>query len=81
MFNYSKLIGRIIERYGSRRAFAKAMNVSERTLSLKLNDIVSFKSREIYQICQLLCIDISEIPAYFFTTKVQCLNSLGVGKR
>lgn len=36
-FDYSKLKGRIIEKYNSQSSFANAMEWSERTLSLKLN--------------------------------------------
>jgi transcriptional regulator with XRE-family HTH domain len=72
-FDYSKLVGRIIEKYGSRKAFAKAYGISENTMSQKLNgkmsittdDIVKMSSRE------YLDIDASKIPAYFFTEKVQ----------
>lgn len=35
-FNYSKLRGRIIEKFGTQGCFSKALGVSERTLSLKL---------------------------------------------
>ena len=72
-FDYSKLIGRIIEKFGSRRAFAKACGFSENTISKKLSgkmaittdDIINWSSEE------LLGIDSSEIPEYFFAIKVQ----------
>ena len=35
-FDYSALIGRIIEKYGNRYAFAYALGLSECSLSLKL---------------------------------------------
>ena len=38
MFNYDKLKGRIVEKFGTQMAFSKALGVSERTLSLKLNN-------------------------------------------
>ena len=34
-FNYSKLRGRIIEKFGTQGCFARKLGVSERTLSLK----------------------------------------------
>lgn len=70
-YDYSKLIGRIIEKYTSRGSFAKAMGLSERTMSLKLNSLVSFKQAEISKACELLEVNDEEIPAYFFTLKVQ----------
>lgn len=41
-FDYAKLTGLIVEKYGTRGKFAKSLGVSERTLSLKLNDKVPF---------------------------------------
>lgn len=72
-FDYSKLIGRIIEKFGSRRAFAKACGFSENTISKKLSgkmaittvDIMNWSSKE------LLDIDSAEIPEYFFAIQVQ----------
>lgn len=72
-FDYSKLIGRIIEKFGSRRAFAEACGFSENTISKKLsgkmaittNDIVKWSSKG------LLDIAIVEIPEYFFAFEVQ----------
>lgn len=46
-FNYSKLVGRIIEKYGSQYNFAVSLGISERSLSLKLNNKVPWKQTEI----------------------------------
>lgn len=70
-YNYSKLNGRIVEVYGTRCAFAKAMSLSERSLSLKLTGKVPFKQPEITLACKLLSISDSDIPAYFFDLEVQ----------
>lgn len=70
-YDYSKLIGKIIEKYGKRAAFAKAMKLSEHSLSMKLNSKISFKQEEIVKACRLLGIDFSEIPVYFFAVRVQ----------
>jgi len=70
-YNYSKLIGRIIERYGSQSAFSRAVCLSERALSLKLNGKLGWKQQEIAKCCELLFIDPSEIATYFFDLKVQ----------
>lgn len=72
-FDYSKLIGRIIEKYGSRKAFASAYGVSENCLSQKLNgksrisinDIAKMKSSDFLSIAD------NEIGDYFFTPKVR----------
>lgn len=70
-YDYSKLLGRITEKYGTRTRFSEAMNLSEQSLSLKLNSRVAFKQPEITKACSLLEIDDADIPAYFFTLKVQ----------
>lgn len=70
-YDYSKLLGRIIEKYASRGSFATAMGLSERSMSLKLNNQVSFKQSEISKACELLDVKEEDIPAYFFTLKVQ----------
>lgn len=70
-FNYDKLRGRIVEVFGSQYRFAEAMKWSERTLSLKLNNMRSWKQTDICKATLLLKIDESDIPIYFFTPEVQ----------
>ena len=69
-FNYSKLKGRIIEKYGSQMAFTKAFGVSENTFSLKMNNRVRFSTDDIMLITKLLDIPENEIGDYFFAPKV-----------
>lgn len=71
MFNYDKLRGRIVEKFGTQMAFSKALGVSERTLSLKLNNRIFFTQDEISKCSNLLDISMSDIQDYFFTQKVQ----------
>ena len=70
-YNYSKLLGKITEKFGTQGNFAKSMNISERSLSLKLTNKVPFKQPEISKACRLLGISDKEIPAHFFTLEVQ----------
>lgn len=70
-YNYRKLLGKIVEAFGTQSEFAKAMNISEHSLSTKLNNKVNFKQPEISKACELLDIDSSEISDYFFTVEVQ----------
>lgn len=70
-YDYSKLLGRIVEKFGGQRAFAKAIGMSERSLSLKLNNKVPFKQREIDACIVALDLEKEDIPAYFFTQVVQ----------
>ena len=70
-FNYQKLLGRITEKMGSQAEFVRRMELSERTISLKLNGKVPFKQNEIVKASNLLEIDNSDIAAYFFTVYIQ----------
>ncbi|MCW6664550.1 DUF739 family protein [Aerococcaceae bacterium NML191219] len=70
-FDFSKLSGRIVEKFGTQYNFSIAMGMSERTLSLKLNNKVSWKTAEVGEACELLDIPREEIPEYFFDVKVQ----------
>lgn len=70
-YDYSKLEGKIIEVFGTRGKFAKAMGMSERTLSLKLNNRVPWKQNEMDKALGLLKSTEASIKPYFFTYKVQ----------
>jgi hypothetical protein len=70
-YDYDKLIGKIAEKFRTRGRFAVAMGMSERTLSLKMNNIIDFKQDEIIKACEVLEIKHSDIPIYFFTQVVQ----------
>lgn len=65
-YNYSKLLGRIVELVGTQSKFAEAIGLLERSVSLKLNGKVGWKQTEIAKICELLRIAPDEIPSYFF---------------
>ena len=70
-FNYNKLKGRIVEVFGSQIEFAKAMDWSERTLSLKINGKVAWKQNDIVKSVRLLNLSEGDIQEYFFTMEVQ----------
>ena len=70
-YNYNKLNGKIAEVFGTQIKFAEAMGLSERTISLKLNNLVSWKQTEITKAIDILEIPTSEIQDYFFNQKVQ----------
>ena len=71
MYDYSKLAGRIIEVFGTRYNFAKAMRWSERTLSLKMNEKREWKQQDISKAVKLLKLLPEDIPDYFFKQKAQ----------
>lgn len=70
-YDYRKLRGRIIEKYGTLKGFAVDMKWSDRTLSLKMNCKVFWKQPEIMKAAKLLDIPFDEIMDYFFKQNVQ----------
>ncbi len=70
-YDYSKLDGLITEKCGTRTNFAKLMELSERSISLKMNGKVGWKQAEINKACLVLNIHSEDIPLYFFSLKVQ----------
>ncbi len=70
-FDYSKLRGKIREVFGTQSKFASAMELSNVSLSAKLNNNTAFTQSEINRACKLLSIPLEFIPVYFFTEKVK----------
>ena len=70
-FDYSKLAGAIREKFKTQARFAKAIGLSERSLSLKLNGKTYWQQKEIMAACNALHIDADDIPNYFFRDFVQ----------
>jgi|BioPla2DNA2_1021312.scaffolds.fasta_scaffold143024_2 hypothetical protein len=70
LFDYQKLLGKVIEKYGKQYVFAKAMSWSERTCSKKLTGQIEWRQSEILKACKLLGITENEVVTYFFTLKV-----------
>lgn len=64
--SYSKLRGRIVECFGTNKAFADAMGMDCSSLSFKLNNKTPWKREEIERACELLDIPIEEVHLYFF---------------
>lgn len=69
-YDYSSLLGKITEKFGTQYNFAIAMGLSERTVSLKLNDKVTWKDDEILKAVHVLELNPQDIPKYFFNAKV-----------
>lgn len=65
-FNFNRLRGRIIEKFGSCAAFATKMGQSSVWISYRLNNVVQWAADDIIRACELLDIPPEEIPVYFF---------------
>ena len=70
-FDYSKLLGKIKECGFTQESLAKHIGIAESSMCLKLNNKANFKQHEVYHICKVLKIAISDIGLYFFTQKVR----------
>ena len=70
-YNYAKLRGRIVEICGNNREFARAMDLSEHTISKKLSSEIPFKQTEITKAVAVLDIRDNDIRDYFFVLDVQ----------
>lgn len=71
LYDYSKLKGKIVEKYGTQKEFIKQIPMSEPTLIKKINCQSEFNQSDIEVFCSLLDIDCEEISIYFFTKKVR----------
>lgn len=67
--DFKKLKARIVEYYGTQRAFSKELPMSENMLSLRMTGKVQFTVEEILYISKLLAIPTDEIGNYFFKEK------------
>lgn len=73
VFDFSKLRGRIVEKFGTCAAFAVAVGLPESSISSRLSNRVKIDSEEIMRWSQpdLLDIPASELHIYFLTPKVR----------
>lgn len=71
VFDYSKLKGRIVEKFGTRSAFAKAAGIERCTLSNRLRNKSKWPADDVLRVCEpdLLDIPHDQIHVYFFTPK------------
>jgi hypothetical protein len=70
-FDFSKLQGRIVEKFGTRTAFAEKWGKTDRYLSDRLNNKIVMDMVDIHEMRELLDIDWKYITVYFFTPKVR----------
>lgn len=70
-FDFSKLSGRIVEKYGTRSAFATAAGRTNSWLSARLNNSTQWSPDEIYEVSRAELLDIppEQFHVYFFKPK------------
>lgn len=66
MYTYSKLRGRITEKFGTQGALAEALGISAVSVNKKLNGATGFSQEDIESWAKALEIDKCDYPAYFF---------------
>lgn len=69
-FDYGKLRERIRDKQATQTDLANALNLSKKTISLKMNGKISWKQEEIFKLLQFLDIPNEQVSDYFFTLKV-----------
>jgi len=69
-YDYSALIGRIIEKYGTRARFADAIGMSRATFYSRMACDSYWDQAEIERSCFLLGIAKNDIQRFYFTPKV-----------
>lgn len=69
-FDFSKLRGRIVEKYGSCSAFADKLGISPQQLTPKLTGKTGITREDVVEWSEALGISIDKIGVYFFTQKV-----------
>lgn len=67
IYEYAKLRGRIIEKYGTLYAFAEKLGISTVGMSKKLNGKIGFSQQDIEEWAKELEIPKAEYIDYFFT--------------
>lgn len=71
IFDYSKLEGKIKEKYKTQKIVTNHLSFGNTSLSQKLNNRVAFSQKDILELASVLDIDDAEIPEYFFKLKVR----------
>lgn len=74
IFDYSKLRGRIREKYETEGCFADALGIGRVSLSKRLNNALDFSRIEMMRTCDLLDIPAHEMHVYFLPKKFRNTN-------
>lgn len=69
-FDYSKLRGRIVEKFGTMSAFAEYIGISEVALSRKLNNKIAMSREDMIAWSTALDVSLDEYGAFYFVQKL-----------
>lgn len=78
-FEYNKLRGRIIEKYGTLGKFADVLGISYVAVSKKMNGKIGFSQQDMVIWCEKLDIDIADAPLFFLKESCKCTTTTGGG--
>ncbi len=70
VYDYSALLGRIVEKFGTRKRFAQALGMTPATFYSRISSDSYWDQAEIEKSCSLLDIAKEEIQRFYFTPKV-----------
>lgn len=76
VFDYSKLRGKIREKFGTQEKFANCIEMSDQLVSGRLNNQSSWKQSEILRACNALGIPKQNIPDFFYTLSSEIPNTI-----
>lgn len=65
-FEYRKLRGRIVEKYGTFNAFFEKLTITNIQASKKINGRAGFSQKDIVEWCGLLEIDLKDVGHFFY---------------
>lgn len=69
VFDYSRLLGKIKEKFGTQQAFAWLLGIGRVSLNQRLKGKMEFTQKEISISMRLLGLSEADIVRYFFTEK------------
>jgi len=69
MYDYSKLRGRIVEKFGTNTSFFKSLDITPVQGSKKLNGKAGFSQDDMVEWSRLLELDLQDIGPFFCTLK------------
>lgn len=65
-FEYRKLRGRIVEKYGTINAFSEQLGISNIQVSKKINGKAGFSQKDVVKWCGLLDIALKDVGQFFY---------------